>query len=513
MTGFIRGADALTGAVEEDCDVCIIGSGAGGGTLAAGLCAAGLSVVMLEAGGHFTRATFSPHEGEAYPALYQDRGTRATADLAITILQGRSVGGSTTVNWTTCYRTPPRILAHWAAQHGVAGLTEESLRPHFEAMEARLSIGTWPVERANANNRTLLDGAAALGWEASPTARNVKGCANSGLCGLGCPVDGKQSMLVTTIPDAVAAGLRLYADVEARRVVVEGGRVVRVEAEVLRRTDSVSTGVPVTVRPKVLVLSGGAINTPALLLRSGINPNGRVGQRTFLHPVIAVAGRYPQRIAGFYGAPQSVASHQFIDRGPDRVGLFFEAGPVQPMLIATASPLFGDEMAAFMAELPHISGLISLAVDGLVPGDDGGTVRVDSAGRPRLDYPIRPPLVEAFRAGHAALAEVHLAAGAAEVYTLHREPRRLRSTADLARLADAPYGAHEHAIFTAHQMGGCPMGEDPARAVVRSDLRHHTVPNLFVVDGSVLPTALGVNPSETIYALAHRARATVAAAV
>jgi choline dehydrogenase-like flavoprotein len=513
VSGFIRGADALTSAVDEVCDVCIIGSGAGGATLAAGLCEAGLSVVLLEAGGHFTRQTFSPHEGEAYPALYQDRGTRATADLAITILQGRAVGGSTTVNWTTCYRTPSRILAHWAAHHAVEGLTDDALRPHFEAVEARLSIAPWPVERANANNRALLNGAAALGWPAAPTSRNVKGCANSGLCGLGCPVDGKQSMLVTSIPDAVSAGLRLYADVEARRVVVEGGRVVRVEAEVVRRADSAPTGVAVTVRPKVLVLSGGAINTPALLLRSGINTNGRVGLRTFLHPVIAVAGRYPERIDGFYGAPQSVASHHLIDRGPERVGLFFEAGPVQPMLIATATPLFGEEMAAFMAELAHVSGLISLAVDGLLPGDDGGTVRVDAAGRPRVDYPIRPALAEAFRAGHEALAQVHLAAGATEVYTLHRQPRRLRSTADIAQLAGAPYGAHEHAIFTAHQMGGCAMGEDPSRAVVRSDLRHHSLPNLFVVDGSVLPTSLGVNPSQTIYALAHRARAVVAAAV
>ena len=205
MKGRITQGPDITADVAEACDVCIIGSGAGGGILAAGLMERSLDVVMLEAGGYHTRRDFDLHEQTAFPMLYQGRGGRSTVDLAISILQGRSVGGGTTINWTTCFRTPERILAHWQAHHGIEGLDAASLAPHFEAVEARLNIHTWPEAAANANNRKLLDGCRKLGWEASPLRRNVKGCANSGFCGMGCPVDGKQSQHVTSIPDAVAA--------------------------------------------------------------------------------------------------------------------------------------------------------------------------------------------------------------------------------------------------------------------------------------------------------------------
>jgi len=510
MSGFIRPGAEVSSDVEEACDVCIVGSGAGGAVLAAGLVAQGLDVVMLEAGGAFTHEDFDLHEKSAYPAMYQDRGTRATADLAISILQGRTVGGSTTVNWTTCYRTPERILTHWEREHGIEGLDADTLRPHFEAVEERLHIHKWPEGMANANNRVVLRGARALGWEADTTRRNVKGCANSGFCGMGCPVDGKQAMHVTYLRDAVAGGLRLYADTEARRVVVEGGRAVRVDASVLGRSDSRDTGRRVVVRPKAVALCGGAINSPALLLRSGLDLGGRVGRRTFLHPVVGMAGLFEERIEGFYGAPQSAASHHFIERGTDKVGFFLEAAPVHPMLIALGTGGFGAAHAAFMEKLPHAAALLALCVDGLVPGDDGGTVSLRSDGRIRVDYPVRPALEEGFRAAHRALAELALAAGASEAISMHADPVFMASTSDLARLDAAPYGAHAHGIFTAHQMGGCGMGAD---GVVDAEHRLRGVGNLFVVDGSVLPTALGVNPSQTIYGLAHRARAFVASAV
>ena len=510
MNGFIRHGADVTADVEETCDVCIIGSGAGGAVLAAGLVEQGLDVVMLEAGGAFTHEDFDLQEQSAYPAMYQDRGTRATADLAISILQGRTVGGSTTVNWTTCYRTPERILSHWERVHGIEGLDAETLRPHFEAVERRLNIHKWPEGMANANNRVVLRGARALGWEAASTRRNVKGCANSGYCGMGCPVDGKQAMHVTYLKDAVAAGLRLYADTEARQVEVDGGRAVRVDASVLDRSSSRQTGPRVVVRPRVVVLSGGAINTPALMLRSGLDVEGRVGRRTFLHPVVGMAGLFEEKIEGFYGAPQSAASHQFIDRGSDKVGFFMEAAPVHPMLIALGTGGFGAAHATFMEQLPHSAAMLGLCVDGLVPGDEGGTVSLRGDGRIRVDYPVRPVLEEGFKAAHRALAELALAAGAKQAISMHADPIFMAGPADLPLLDSAPYGAHAHGIFTAHQMGGCSMGPD---GVVDAEHRVHGFGNLFVVDGSVLPTALGVNPSQTIYGLAHRARDFVAGAV
>lgn len=502
----------LTADVEITCDVCVVGTGAGGAVLAAGLAERGLKVVMLEEGGYVTSDQFDLRETNMFPKLYQERGTRATADLAIAVLQGRGVGGSTTINWTTCYRTPERILAHWQKVHGVEGLDVESLRPHFEAIEARLSISEWPLAMVNPNNKVLVDGCTKLGWEVAALHRNVKGCVNSGYCGVGCVVDAKQSMLITYVPDALAAGADLFADTRAARLELSGDRVAAVHAEVLDTETGRPTGVKVVVRAKVTAVCGGAINSPALLLRSGL-PEGGVGRRTFLHPVVAMGAAWDHPIEGWAGAPQSAASHQFIDRGPDKVGFFIECPPMQPMLASTAFIGFGAAKQDRLANLKNLSTLLALSVDGLVPGDEGGTVSLRSDGRVRLDYPVTAPFVESFREAHDKMARILLAAGAKQVNSLHLEPVDLTSDADLPRLAAAPYGALEHPIFTAHQMGGCAMGKDPATSVVDAELRHHRVKNLFVVDGSALPTGLGVNPSETIYGLSHRARDVVAGSV
>jgi len=512
LKGLTQGPE-LTADLDLRCDVCIVGSGAGGSVLAAELSARGLDVVILEEGGYHTKADFTLHEADAYPLLYQERGLRTTADLAVTVLQGRGVGGSTVVNWTTCFRTPDDVLEHWATSLGIEGLDPATLAPHFDAVEARLGIAPWSEELVNANNGALLRGARALGWEASLTSRNVRGCANSGYCGLGCPVDGKQAMHLTYVPDALASGARLYANCRAERFEVHDDRVVAVHARVLNERDDRATGVRVTVRPKVAVSAGGAINGPALLLRSGLNANGRVGRRTFLHPVVAVSGLYEDPVQGYWGAPQSVSSHEFIDRGPDKVGYFLEAAPVHPMLASTAFNLFGGDLARVMGDLSHIGVMIAVIKDGFEPGNDGGTVTLRRDGRVRIDYPIGDGLQEAMHSAHRRMAQVHLAAGAHTVGSLHNDPVLLSSDQDLGRLDAVPYGALQHTIFTAHQMGGCAMGPDPDSAVVDATLRHHHVPNLFVVDGSVFPTSLGVNPSESIYGLAHWAADGVASAV
>jgi choline dehydrogenase-like flavoprotein len=250
-----------------------------------------------------------------------------------------------------------------------------------------------------------------------------------------------------------------------------------------------------------------------LLLKSGITSGGRIGRRTFLHPVVAMLGIFDRVMNPFYGAPQSAASHQFIDRGEGKVGFFMEVAPLQPMLAAVAFNAFGNTLAENMAQLAHANGMISLSVDGLLPQDDGGVVTVRADGRPHLDYPIRPFLQDSFRASHVAMAKIQLAAGASMSGSLHGHNIMVRNEDDIRTLEQAAYGAHEHAIFTAHQMGGCTMGNNAQSSVVDTRHRHWDIPNLFVVDGSVLPTALGVNPSETIYAMARRAAQFVGEAV
>ncbi|MCO4763366.1 MAG: GMC family oxidoreductase [Myxococcales bacterium] len=513
MGGKIVQGHEVSASQQLTCDVCIVGSGAGGSVLAAGLAAKGLDVVMLEAGGYHTKADFDLQEGRAYPMLYQDRGTRGTADQSISVLQGRSVGGSTTVNWTTCFRTPDRILQHWAKAHGVEGVTTATMAPHFAAVEKRLNITKWPLANINANNRKLYEGAKKLGWEAENTSRNVKGCANSGYCGVGCPVDGKQAMAITYIADAIKSGMRLYSDCQVTKLARTGQQISEVQAEVLDRATGRAKGPKLTVKAKVVVASGGAINTPALLLKSGLNGGGLVGKRTFIHPVVTLLAEYKDKINGFYGAPQSISSHQFAEAEAGKVGFFLETAPVQPMLMAQAAVAHGPQLMNTLANLPHIGAVLALAIDGLLPDEQGGTVTLRSDGRMKFDYAFTPQVIDALRQAHLAIAKMHLAAGALRVTSLHTDPLRIQDESGLKALAARPYGPLKHPIFTAHQMGGCPMGGDPKRSVVDSQHRFRGVDNLFVVDGSVLPTSLGVNPSQTIYGLAHRAREFVAAAV
>lgn len=292
----------LTADVARDCEVAVIGTGAGGAMVARGLALAGVKVVLLEEGGHQSSHDFDMQEGKAYPMLYQEQGNRATADVALTILQGRTVGGGTVVNWTTSFRTPARTLAHWQKTYGLDEPNEQLLTPHWQAAEDYLGVHQVDLLEANQNNRKLWDGLGKLGWERTLLRRNTRGCVHSGFCGLGCPIDAKQSMLVTAVPDALAHGAELYAHTRAWTLEAEGSRVTAIHAEAIDAVSWQPNGRTVTLRPKLVVLSGGAINSPALLLRSKIgNQSGRVGKRTFLHPVVAMLAEHEQPIEGYFG--------------------------------------------------------------------------------------------------------------------------------------------------------------------------------------------------------------------
>jgi choline dehydrogenase-like flavoprotein len=491
-------------------DVCIVGSGPGGAMVASRLARAGASVVVLEEGGYYTKDQFDMQESTAYPRLYQDRGNRATADLSILVLQGRAVGGGTVVNWTTSYRTPDDVLDYWRRTSGLT-LTPEILRPHFEEVERRLGIEKVDYEDTNPNNRAIYDGCKKLGWQVETTRRNVRQCLRTGYCGMGCPVDAKQSATLTYLPDAVAAGAEVYANCRVEKIEWSGKRATAVTGLFLAPGTQTANGRTMRVEPRVVVVSGGAINSPVLLLRSGLD-QGPVGKKTWLHPAIAMGAFYEERIEGFYGAPQSVASHHFARRG-EGAGFFIEAAPVHPMLASVAVPAFGSTLRRWMAQLPNFCATISIMIDGFDPGENGGTVTPRDGGPgAKLDYPFTDRMYECFRAGMKTIARIHLANGAREIISFHAESVSIHAERDLARIDEAPLGPNRVGVFTAHQMGGCAMGSDPARSVVNPQLRHHSVENLFVVDGSVFPTSLGVNPMESIYGVASWASDHVRAA-
>ena len=496
---FVDGGSLADGAVIK-ADVCIIGSGAGGAVSAAQLSAAGFEVLVLEEGGHHTRADFKMREDLNYPMLYQESAARATKDLGVTILQGRAVGGTTVVNWTTSFRTPAHVYDHWKKVHAVGDLSIAELAPHWDAVEQRLNIQQIPYEEINRNNRTLYDGCKALGLSVDTIKRNVKGCMKSGYCGMGCPIDAKQSMLVTYLPDAVARGARVLSRCRVDKLAVSGGAVQRAECSLISDDGYNASGKRVTVEARRFILAAGGIGTPSILIRSGLG-GGMVGRRTFLHPVAGVAAHYKDPVEPYYGAPQSVASHAHADRGQE-VGLFYEAAPMHPMLAAVATPGYGTLHREAMQRLPFLAAHIALAIDGFHPSEEGGTVSVRPSGMPLLDYAVPLRVRQALLEGIKTLTQVNFAAGATEVGVGEFPLVVMTSDKQLDRLDG--YDAMKLPLFSAHVIGGCKMGDDPASSVVRSrDLRHHTIENLHIVDGSVFPTSLGVNPSESIYGLAR----------
>lgn len=494
-----------------DADVCIVGSGAGGAVTAAVLAAAGKSVILVEEGGYYTSDEFTTRERDMMPRLYQEGGQRVTADAGISILQGRAVGGTTVVNWTTSFRTPQDVVEHWAKKHAVGGFGYQDLVPHWDWIEKRLGIAKVTPESMNPNNRVLYDGCKKLGWDVDTLKRNVHGCQQTGMCGLGCPVNAKRSMLVTMVPDAVDQGARVLFRARAMRFEMDGSRVRSLEGVLLDASGRNPTGKTFSVRAKRFIASGGAINSPALLLRSGIEDEGRVGRRTFLHPVVGSAGIYGEEIKPSMGAPQSAASHEFAHRGDD-IGYFIEAVPWYPALASAVLPGFGAEHAHGMTLAAHSALHVAITIDGFHDDIVGGTVRLRPSGLPVLDYPITDRQWDTFRHAQKKLAEMQLASGATTVLTLHDPPTAIASMRDLRRIDAARYEVGSVPIFSAHQMGGCTMGDEPATSVVRSqDLRHHRIENLHVVDGSVFPTSLGVNPQESIYGLARLMATRIAA--
>ena len=510
--GLAAGWKTLDGAridddVHLDCDVVIVGTGAGGGTAAEVLSGAGLRVVMVEEGPLRSSRDFHMLESQAYPQLYQESAGRKTKDKAINILQGRCVGGSTTVNWTTSFRTPPATLAYWQKHFGLADYSVDALAPWFAAMEKRLHIHRWE-KPPNENNAVLRRGAEKLGIATEVIHRNVDGCWNLGYCGMGCPTNAKQSMLVTTIPAALERDATLVSGARAERFVLSGDKVTGLECTALDALGVAARPYKVTVTARHYIASAGAIGSPALLLRSAVpDPNGTLGKRTFLHPVCVSGATMPHAVDGFSGAPQSIYSDHFLETQPidGPIGFKLEVPPLHPVLAATTLCGFGDRHAEEMKDLPVTQVVIALMRDGFTEQSVGGAVELRNDGTPVLDYPITPYVWDGLRRGLDVMAQIQFAAGATAVLPVHEDADAYSSLAQAqAAIATLPMESLRMRVVSAHVMGGCAMGADEKASVVRPDGRHHHLENLSVFDGSVFPTSLGANPQLSIYGITAR---------
>ncbi len=472
----------VTGDTTLDCDVCVVGSGAGGGVAAAVLAKAGLDVVVLEAGGHYEAADFDGAELDGLRRLYHGRGTTATDDHGVGILAGACLGGGTVVNYTTSFRTPDELRAEWGG-----AFTGDEFTRALDAVCDRLDVNTDHNE-VSTREQVVQRGLEALNWHVDLMPRNVRGCDQGvvcGYCGYGCPLGAKQSTMRTWLADAQSAGARIVVNARAERVNLRAGAASGVEA-------LTAEGHRVEVRSRAVVAACGSIETPALLRRSGLD-SPQLGRNLHLHPVGGALGVFDDEIRPWEGTLQAIYSDQVESAK-------LETTAMHPALLVGAMPWRGSaQHAELMAQLPRIS-----FVGVLLRDRDPGQVRVGRSGDPVVRYRLSPGDAGRMRAGTEAAARVLEAAGARRIVSSHAklveyEPGRRGSIETFMQDADAcGWGPGRVALYSFHQMGTAAIGPvcDEAGGV-------RGTRNLVVADASTFPTASGVNPMVTIEAIAH----------
>jgi choline dehydrogenase-like flavoprotein len=489
---------AVTEETTLECDAVVVGSGAGGGTAAAVLAQAGLDVVIVEAGRYFSEADFDGAELSGFDRLYLNGGGMASADGSVGLLAASGLGGTTLVNYTFSFRTPEGVRREWADEHGVEGVASEDFDRSLDAVWERIGVNaehSLPSRR----DETIREGLDKLGWEWQVMERNVRGCTAEvcRLCHYGCQLGAKQSTLKTWVQDAHDAGTRVLVETRADRVLIEGGRAIGVEA----RT---AAGKRVTVRARAVVSACGALHTPALLSRSGVDSKA-LGKHLRLHPVLVVWGQSDEEVRPWEGMLGSTYSDQDADMDGRGYGVKYEHVAIPPSILLSFSPWRGGRQhAELMQALPYTAGL------GVLLRDEGvGEVRTGRDGEPIVRYKLAPADVEHMRRGVRGAAQVVEAMGARRIYSSHSkwvayEPGVKGDLDGFMHDADAcGWGAGQAQIVSFHIMGSARMGRSPADSVCDPTGQVWGTPGLYVLDGSAFPTASGVNPMVTIEALAH----------
>lgn len=477
-------------------DAVVVGLGAGGCAALARLSELGVDAIGIEAGGAPTAAEYTQRELEMLPLLYHDAGLRSTADKAITILQGRGVGGSTLHNTGMVYRPPEGIVARWREEHGL-DLSDAELERHVGDVLETLGAVPIPPERINANNDILRRGAERLGWRWRTPYHNRIECSGCGYCMLGCAYDRKNNAALTYVPRAVAAGARIIADAAAERIEGRPGawRVVCA----LQDASGRPTGRRAVIEAKVVLVGAGALETPALLRRSGLG-NRRVGRGLRLHPAATVLARFPYDVIAWRGLPQSVLIEEFASFFDDgRGGYLLVPNPATwPSLMGTLVPAVGAAHREIMRDLPRLASASVLLHD-----EGAGRVRISRDGRPRAVYWPDAGDRSTLLRGIGALARLYLAAGAERVYLPFTGMAPVTDEASLdAALAGARLRRYATSLTSVHPQGTCALGADPSTSA--TDLRGalRGAPGIFVCDASLFPTSVGVPPQVTIMALA-----------
>lgn len=489
-----------SGVVEAD--VCVIGSGAGGSVIAAELAATGRRVVVMEASVPDQGADFDQHELTGMRRLFAGHGLLSTHDFSVMILAGAALGGGTATNWQTSLPLPDDVREEWTERSGIDFFVKPAWDVSIKSVMARLHVST-QESVLNGPNACLRRGCEALGFSWQTVGRNARGCdvSQCGYCFYGCRIGGKQSAAVTWLLDAQQLGETVVIpECRADRILIDGGTVQGVQATAVSEHGET---VELTVRARQVVLAAGALASPALLVKSGVDlPH--VGRHLYLHPTSSVVGRYDETVEAWKGPPQTVMCDEFARlRGP--YGCRIETVPAHPGLMALATPWYsGLSHRILMEQAASVSPFIVLTRD-----ETGGHIEVNRQGDTEIHYRVDRPTHTLLRQGLSAAARIHAAAGATQIFTLHSREHYLRNvTAGTLsqfcdRLRQSAVARNWSPLFSAHQMGTCRMGRDPRQAVCSEEGEVFGVKGLFVGDASAFPASSGVNPMIAIMALAH----------
>lgn len=467
----------------------VIGSGAGGAVLAARLAESGRSVLVIEEGPSVDRHSFTQREDEMYGRLYRMGGGQMTADGTISVLQGRCLGGSTTVNMGDCVSTPPEVLEHWRQQHGWGdwgGITNEDVEA--AARRAMAEMGATVIADADLNrsNTLLRDGAAQVGLRARALVHNRVGCTGSGYCLLGCAYDAKRGTLLSHLPRARAAGADIWCDawVEILERQSGGGWAVR--------------GPQLTAFAERVFVCAGAIHSPALLRRSRIG-GGAVGEHLSLQPQVPAMAVFNEVVDWHRGVPQSIgidgALGQTAEAGLH--GYTIEGLGAGPAMAAATLPLPIGELRALLARYRHMAGALCL-----VPDRPGGSIEWSRRGRQRIQYDLQPAWWDAARLALKDVARCWLAMGATEVRFATTRLGPIRSETDLSALDGLNPRPAEWSLISAHPQGTCRMGSG-ADSVVGLDFRVRGHDDLYLCDASLFPTTASTHTMVPVMAMAH----------
>jgi choline dehydrogenase-like flavoprotein len=489
---------------EVRCDVAVVGSGAGGGAVAAALAplvSAGKRVLVLEKGPRFRDDEFTGTELEMAPALYLDSGGFLTADGAMTLAAGQAYGGSTVVYTGTSLAPPEPVIRSW----GVPGLDHDDLVRRCGTYAGQNNVHLLPDEEINQNNRLFVEGCRAVGYKAEQFPVNVKGCLGSSLCNLGCPNQAKQGTNRVQLPAAEARGVEVVTRAEVVRVAGGdgGGELqVQVSASVPGGKGLPSEWQPGSyrIRARVVVLAGGVLGTVPLLHHSGFGKGlPRLGEGFTCHPAFILVAEHPSRVVNDVGHPKSF----FLNRSEEE-GYVLETCMYFPFTTAKNLTGFGSEHLLFMEAFSRLQMILVLACDRAV---EGNRVEADRNGAPVVHYDFTPQVRESLAAATRGAARIFFGAGARRVHAPLADPP-LMEQGEADRIQERIRPEHflpgKVSVSAAHLMGGAGMGRDASDSVSDHRGRVHGVPWLRVADASLFPDALQINPYLTIMALADR---------